>query len=132
MNNLSEINVFSPAASAIADFTVNELISGYREMVIGRRLDQQATNLAKQGYLTVYPSSLGQEACQVAAAMALEENDWLFPTYRDTIAMISHGVDPVEALSLLRGDWHCGFNPKTTRTAPHATPLATHGPAKNG
>jgi len=127
MNNLSENNILSTAMFAVPDISATELISGYRGMVIGRRLDQQATNLAKQGYLTVYPSSLGQEACQVAAAMALGENDWLFPTYRDTIAMISHGVDPVEALTLLRGDWHCGFNPKVTRTAPHATPLATHG-----
>lgn len=104
----------------------SDLLAGYRKMVIGRRLDQQATNLAKQGYLTVYPSSRGQEACQISAAMALGHTDWLFPTYRDTVAMITHGVHPVEALTMLRGDWHCGFNPLEVRTAPHSTPLATH------
>ncbi len=95
-------------------------------MLIGRRLDHQASNLAKQGFLTVYPSSRGQEACQVGAALALGESDWLFPTYRDTVAMITHGVDAVEALTMLRGDWHCGFDPHRVRTAPHSTSLATH------
>lgn len=104
---------------------VTELLNGLRAMIIGRRLDQQASNLAKQGYLRVYPSSLGQEACQVAAAQSLGPNDWLFPTYRDSVAMFTHQVKPVEALTMLRGDWHCGFNPKAARCAPHATPLAT-------
>jgi pyruvate dehydrogenase E1 component alpha subunit len=101
------------------------LLRGYRGMVIGRRFDQQATNLAKQGYLTVYPSSLGQEACQVGAVMALREKDWLFPTYRDSVAIVSRGVDPGQALTQMRGDWHCGYDPKAARTAPHCTPLST-------
>ncbi len=106
--------------------TIAALHSGLRAMMIGRRLDGQASNLAKQGYLTVYPSSLGQEACQVAAAHALGPEDWLFPSYRDSVAMFTHGIDPVEVLTMLRGDWHCGFDPKARRCAPHSTPLATH------
>lgn len=125
MNDLSEIKT-DRVAQGLPELTRDDLMKGYRKMVIGRRLDQQASNLAKQGYLTVYPSSLGQEACQISAALALGPRDWLFPTYRDTVAMITHGVDPVEALTMLRGDWHCGFNPKVARTAPHSTPLATH------
>jgi 2-oxoisovalerate dehydrogenase E1 component alpha subunit len=125
MNEISKI-VAGEYVHGFCEISSDELMSGYRAMVVGRRLDQQATNLAKQGYLTVYPSSRGQEACQIAAAMSLGPNDWLFPTYRDTVAMISHGVDPVEALTMLRGNWHCGFNPKAVRTAPHSTPLATH------
>ena len=30
----------------------------------------------------------------------LSDQDWLFPTYRDTVAVLSRGVDPVEAFSL--------------------------------
>ena len=51
--------------------------------------------------------------------------DWLFPTYRDTAAIVARGVDPVEVLVLLRGDWHCGYDPTAHRVAPQATPLAT-------
>ena len=49
-----------------------QLVEAYRRMVIGRRFDTQATALTKQGRLAVYPSSHGQEACQVAAALALQ------------------------------------------------------------
>ena len=56
------------------------LITAHAAMLAGRHFNQQASNLAKQGYMGAYPSSLGQEACQVAAALALEPADWLFPT----------------------------------------------------
>ncbi|GAA3671175.1 pyruvate dehydrogenase (acetyl-transferring) E1 component subunit alpha [Nonomuraea antimicrobica] len=101
------------------------LLEGYRRMVVGRRFDRQATALTKQGRLAVYPSSRGQDACQVAGVLALREDDWLFPTYRDCVALVARGLDPVEVLTLLRGDWHCGYDPVATRVAPQCTPLAT-------
>ena len=102
------------------------LVELHRRMVFGRRFDQQATTLTKQGRLAVYPSSHGQDACQVGAVLALRGQDWLFPTYRDTVAIVTRGVDPVEALTLLRGDWHCGYDPYQYRVAPQCTPLATN------
>lgn len=101
------------------------LLEAYRRMVLGRRFDRQATALTKQGRLAVYPSSRGQEACQIAGVLALREEDWLFPTYRDSVALVSRGIDPVEVLTLLRGDWHCGYDPAAVRVAPQCTPLAT-------
>ena len=103
----------------------DRLKAAYRLMVLGRRFDVQATALTKQGRLAVYPSSAGQEACQVAAALALQDNDWLFPTYRDSVALVARGLEPGEVLTLLRGDAHCGYNPTETRVAPQCTPLAT-------
>ncbi|PAZ14182.1 pyruvate dehydrogenase (acetyl-transferring) E1 component subunit alpha [Streptomyces sp. SA15] len=100
----------------------------YAELVRGRRYNAQATALTKQGRLAVYPSSTGQEACEVAAALALQERDWLFPSYRDTLAAVARGVDPVQALTLLRGDWHTGYDPREHRVAPLCTPLATQLP----
>lgn len=94
----------------------------YGELVRGRRFNAQATALTKQGRLAVYPSSTGQEACEVAAALALEERDWLFPSYRDTLAAVARGLDPVQALTLLRGDWHTGYDPREHRIAPLCTP----------
>jgi 2-oxoisovalerate dehydrogenase E1 component alpha subunit len=102
------------------------LLDVYRRMVIGRRFDAQATALTRQGRLAVYPSSHGQEACQVGAVVALQAQDWLFPTYRDCVALVARGVDPVETLSLLRGDWHLGYDPYEYRVAPQCTPLATN------
>ena len=106
-----------PAADALVD--------GYAQLVVGRRINDQAGALVRQGRLAVYPSSHGQEACQVAATMVLREQDWLFPTYRDTVSIISRGVDPIETLTLLRGDWHSGYDPHERNVAPQSTPLAT-------
>jgi pyruvate dehydrogenase E1 component alpha subunit len=97
-------------------------------MVLGRRFDTQATALTKQGRLAVYPSAAGQEACQIGAVLCLRPDDWLFPTYRDSMALVVRGLAPDELVSLLRGTWHCGYDPHATRTAPQCTPLATQTP----
>ncbi|MFF0295498.1 pyruvate dehydrogenase (acetyl-transferring) E1 component subunit alpha [Kitasatospora sp. NPDC004614] len=115
----------TPAADKADPDLLREL---YRRLVAGRRYNQQATTLTKQGRLAVYPASTGQEACQIAAALALREDDWLFPSYRDTLAVVARGVDPLQALTLLRGSAHTGYDPRATRTAPLCTPLATQVP----
>lgn len=115
----------TPAAAGLDPELLRDL---YRRLVTGRRYNQQATTLTKQGRLAVYPASTGQEACQVAAAAVLRRDDWLFPSYRDTLAVVSRGVDPLEALTLLRGDAHSGWDPKRWCTAPLSTPLATQLP----
>jgi pyruvate dehydrogenase E1 component alpha subunit len=102
-----------------------QLVAAYSAMVIGRRFDIQATALAKQGRLAVYPPSRGQEACQVASMLALSPEDWAFPTYRDSMALVTRGLDPVEILTSPHGAAHCGYDPKANRTAPQCTPLAT-------
>ena len=104
------------------------LLRGYRALCFARAFDTEATNLVMQGRLAVYPSCRGQEACEVAAVHALTELDWLLPTYRDSAALVLRGIPAVDALALLRGSWHCGYDPKQWRTMPQCTPLATQGP----
>ncbi|GAA0233829.1 thiamine pyrophosphate-dependent enzyme [Cryptosporangium japonicum] len=101
------------------------LLDAYAALVVGRRFNEQAYALVRQGRLAVYPSSHGQEACQVAAAQVLAPDDWLFPTYRDAVAIVTRGVDPVDTLTLFRGDWHTGYDARAHRVAPQTTPLAT-------
>lgn len=101
------------------------LLEAYAQLVIGRRFNDQNSALVRQGRMAVYPSSHGQEACQVAAALCLDEGDWLFPTYRDAVAVMSRGVDPVEAMTLFRGDWHGGYDPMKYKVGIQCTPLTT-------
>ena len=101
------------------------LVEAYRKLVTGRRLNEQNSALVRQGRMAVYPSSYGQEACQVAVAAPLEKDDWLFPTYRDAVAVISRGVPPEEAMTLFRGDWHSGYDPREHRVGIESTPLTT-------
>lgn len=101
------------------------LLQAYRKLVTGRRINDQNSALVRQGRMAVYPSSHGQEACQVAAAACLAEGDWLFPTYRDTVAVISRGVDPMDVMTIFRGDWHGGYDPQRERVGIQSTPLTT-------
>ncbi|WP_369373269.1 pyruvate dehydrogenase (acetyl-transferring) E1 component subunit alpha [Promicromonospora sp. Populi] len=119
----------SPTAAGKTSLpAADDLLSGFAGLVVARRFNDQASALVRQGRLAVYPSSHGQEACQVAAAQVLSAEDWLFPTYRDTAAAVARGVDPVEVLGLLKGDWHSGFDPYEHRVGPLTTPLATQLP----
>ncbi|MBT8159255.1 MULTISPECIES: thiamine pyrophosphate-dependent dehydrogenase E1 component subunit alpha [Arthrobacter] len=102
-----------------------ELMAAYEQLVVGRRVNDQNSALVRQGRMAVYPSSHGQEACQVAAALCLREGDWLFPTYRDAVAVMSRGVDPVEAMTIFRGDWHGGYDPAKHKVGIQCTPLTT-------
>jgi pyruvate dehydrogenase E1 component alpha subunit len=127
------VQLISPAGEAVGDLPAPEVLHDlHRRLVIGRRFDRQAQALVKQGRLAVYPSSSGQEACQVAPISALKTTDWVFPTYRESVALVTRGIDPVETLTLLRGDWHCGYDPRAWRTAPQCTPLGTQAPHAAG
>ncbi|WP_371640949.1 thiamine pyrophosphate-dependent enzyme [Streptomyces virginiae] len=113
------------AAPAAAGVPPDRQLLMYRAMVVGRAFNRQATAFSRQGRLAVYPSSRGQEACQVGSALAVRPTDWLFPTYRESVALLTRGIDPVQVLTLFRGDQHCGYDPVTEHTAPQCTPLAT-------
>jgi len=101
------------------------LLGLHRLLVLARRVDRQAVTLTRQGQLGVYASSLGQEAAQVGGIAALAPQDWVFPSYRETLAAFARGVDITEILQLFRGGWHCGFDPHAHRVAPLTTPSGT-------
>ncbi len=104
---------------------VTTLLELYRQMVLARRFDVQVTALTRQGRLATYPSALGQEACEIAAVACLASEDWLFPTYRDSIALLTRGVRPEHILASFRGEWHSGYDYYEHHIAPQTTPLAT-------
>jgi pyruvate dehydrogenase E1 component alpha subunit len=88
--------------------TEKELRELYRLMALTRRADLEATALQRQGELAVYPPLAGQEAAQVGSAFALQESDWIFPSYRELGAALVRGVDLVEYLHFYRATWHGG------------------------
>jgi 2-oxoisovalerate dehydrogenase E1 component alpha subunit len=75
----------------------------YRDMVLTRRIDAEATALQRQGELGLWASCLGQEAAQVGSGRALLKQDFVFPTYREHGVAWCRGVDPIHLLALYRG-----------------------------
>lgn len=104
----AEAEQYLPLIDALTDA---ELEQFYRDMVVIRAIDTQATNLQRQGQLALWPPSRGQEAAQVGSARAARTQDTLFPSYREHAVTRIRGVDPVDILSVMRGNSHGGWNP---------------------
>ncbi|MEV0775110.1 pyruvate dehydrogenase (acetyl-transferring) E1 component subunit alpha [Streptomyces sp. NPDC050433] len=97
----------------LADITPESLRGLYRDMVLTRRFDAEATSLQRQGELGLWASLLGQEAAQIGSGRALRDSDYVFPTYREHGVAWCRGVDPTNLLGMFRGVNHGGWDPKT-------------------
>lgn len=97
----------------------------YRQMVITRRVDREAINLQRQGQLGLHASCMGQEAAQVGSAFALEENDWVFPSYREMGSAVVKNVDLGNLLHIWRGTWLSNHDPYEHNYALMAIPIGT-------
>ncbi|MGQ0846923.1 MAG: pyruvate dehydrogenase (acetyl-transferring) E1 component subunit alpha [Sporichthyaceae bacterium] len=94
------------------DFDDAELRSLYRDLVLVRRIDAEATALQRQGELGIWASLLGQEAAQVGSGRALAKTDHVVPTYRVHGVAWGRGVDPLNLLGLFRGVNMGGWDPE--------------------
>jgi 2-oxoisovalerate dehydrogenase E1 component alpha subunit len=75
-----------------------ELQVGLRHMLLTRLFDQRMQNIQRQGRISFYIRSLGEEAVSVAQTMALRPDDMLFPAYRNQGAHIARGHNIVELM----------------------------------
>jgi pyruvate dehydrogenase E1 component alpha subunit len=94
------------------DISDDEIRDLYRDLVLVRRIDTEATALQRQGELGLWASLLGQEAAQVGAGRSLTDRDFAFPTYREHGVAYCKGVDPVTLLGLFRGTSQGGWDPQ--------------------
>lgn len=80
------------------------LIEMYRIMVLSRRLDERAWVLHRQGKIAFHISAIGHEACQVAAAFAIQRGiDFVYPYYRDLTLCLAVGLTPLHFMLSLFG-----------------------------
>lgn len=76
----------------------------YRLMVLSRRLDERAWVLHRQGKIAFHISAIGHEACQVAAAFAIQRGvDFVYPYYRDLTLCLAIGLTPLDFMLSLFG-----------------------------
>jgi 2-oxoisovalerate dehydrogenase E1 component alpha subunit len=78
-----------------------ELELGLRHMMLTRLYDDRMHRAQRQGRITFYIKSTGEEAVSVAAAMALRPSDMLFPAYRNQGLQIVRGRNMVDLMCQL-------------------------------
>jgi 2-oxoisovalerate dehydrogenase E1 component alpha subunit len=67
------------------------LLEGLRAMALTRAFDDRMYRAQRQGKISFYIKSRGEEAVAVAQAMALDRADMCFPTYRQQGLLIARG-----------------------------------------
>ncbi|UOQ46414.1 pyruvate dehydrogenase (acetyl-transferring) E1 component subunit alpha [Halobacillus salinarum] len=97
----------------------------YEKMLRARMMDKKCTNLQRQGRIGTYVQYEGQEAAQVGSALAIEEGDWMFPTYRDHAATMTFGHSLRSLLLYWVGRIEGGIPPEGKNIFPPAVPIAS-------
>lgn len=104
----------------------------FKQMIRIRTFDRKALSLQRQGRIGTYAPFEGQEGAQVGSAMALNDGDWMFPTYRDHGAAIVFGHSLMRVLLFWNGRNEGCVPPVGKRIFPPGIPIATQIPHAAG
>lgn len=104
----------------------------YWWMVLTRAADEKAVKLQRQGRMGTYAPSKGQEAAQVGSALAMDEDDWLFPAFRELGAYMIRGFSLEYDLMYFMGDPRGNQIPEDALSLPIYVPVGTQVPQAVG
>ena len=90
-----EGNAVGPWAPELSS---DQLRQGLRHMLHVRAYDERMFRAQRQGKLSFYMKCTGEEAIAVAQAMALDDGDMLFPTYRQQGLLFVRGRSIVDMM----------------------------------
>jgi len=100
----------------------------YRHMVLSRALDRRMLALQRQGRIGTYAMLEGQEAVQIGSALALEPNDFVFPSYREHGVQVTRGLPMEVLLAYWKGLPNGAWDIEKYRTGIVTVPIATQLP----
>ncbi|MEY7849390.1 pyruvate dehydrogenase (acetyl-transferring) E1 component subunit alpha [Natrarchaeobius sp. A-rgal3] len=112
----------------VPDLSEETLVEMYEQMRLARRFDERAVSLQRQGRMGTYPPLSGQEGSQVASAHALDEEDWVFPSYREHGAGLVRGLTLERTLLYWMGHERGNYIPEDVNIFSVAVPIATQIP----
>src|SRR5918911_1477467 len=109
-----------------------DLLELHRQLVLLRTYDERSVVYHRQGRIGTYAIFWGHEAMQVGSAFALERDDWIFPSYRESAIGLLRGLPPATVLSWWRGHPAGWWNPQDWNVASICVPIGTHVPHAAG
>jgi pyruvate dehydrogenase E1 component alpha subunit len=112
----------------VAGLTKSDLLALYRDMVLLRTYDERSLVYHRQGRIGTYAIYWGHEGMQVGAVRALADDDWIFPSYRESAIGLLRGMPVETVLSWWRGHPAGWWDPRDYRLASITVPIATHVP----
>ena len=90
--------------ASVPDFTAEEELHAYNEMLMIRRFEEKAGQLYGMGVIGGFCHLyIGQEAVVVGMQMAIGEGDQVITSYRDHGHMLACGMDPKGVMAELTG-----------------------------
>ena len=105
-----------------------DLLELYRAMVLLRTYDERSVVFHRQGRIGTYAIFWGHEAMQAGAVHALDREDWIFPSYRESAVGLLRGMPPETVLAWWRGHPAGWWDPREFGVASITVPIATHVP----
>src|SRR5437588_6616228 len=105
-----------------------DLLELYRSMVLLRTYDERSVVFHRQGRIGTYAIVWNHEARQAGSVSALEREDWIFPSYRESAIGLLRGMPAATILSWWRGHPAGWWNPLDYNLASICVPIATHVP----
>jgi pyruvate dehydrogenase E1 component alpha subunit len=109
-----------------------ELLDLYRSMVLLRTYDERSVVYHRQGRIGTYAIFWGHEAMQAGSAHALEEDDWIFPSYRESAIGLLRGIPAATILQWWRGHPDGWWSPADYNVASISVPVGSHVPHAAG
>jgi len=106
------------------DLDDDTLLEMYRDFIYARALDRKAFKLQRRGDSGTYAPFKGQEACQIGPSYALQEEDWLVPSFREGAIALAQGMDPIKLFRYFMGDEY-GNKIGGSNTTPVAIPVGS-------
>ncbi len=114
------------------DLDDEALLALHRSLVLMRTYDERSVVYHSQGRIGTYAIFRGHEAIQVGAAHALEQRDWIFPSYRDSAIGLLRGLPAATVLQWWRGHPSGWWNPEDVNVASICVPIASQVPHAAG
>jgi pyruvate dehydrogenase E1 component alpha subunit len=109
-----------------------DLVELYRQLVLLRTYDERSLVYHRQGRIGTYAIFWNHEAMQVGAVAALDDDDWIFPSYRESAIGLLRGMPAHTILSWWRGHPAGWWNPADYNLASICVPIGTHVPHAAG